>query len=139
MKRNEQVVCDAGPIIAIIDRRDKHHDECVEFLKSIVLPMVTVWPVLCEAWYLLEKRGGRADEVLHWVEARHLRILRINPSDAARMRSLMEQYSDLPMDLADAALVATCERENLERVFTIDRRDFSVYRPRHTSHFQILP
>src|SRR5947207_11664626 len=111
MKRNEQVACDAGPIIAILDKRDANHEACVDALKSIHLPMLTVWPVLSEAWYMIDGGSGPADDVLHWVEARHLRLLRINPPDAARMRSLLVQYRDVPMDFADAALVAACERE----------------------------
>ncbi len=45
-----------------------------------------------------------------------------------RVFELMIQYADNPMDLADASLVATAERERLRRVFTIDRTDFSAYR-----------
>jgi predicted nucleic acid-binding protein len=55
------------------------------------------------------------------------------------MRELMREYRDLPMDLADAALVRTAEREKISRVFTIDRRDFEVYRPRGIRRFTIVP
>jgi predicted nucleic acid-binding protein len=55
------------------------------------------------------------------------------------MRDLMRKYKDLPMDLADAALVRVAEREKLARIFTIDRRDFEVYRPRGLPGFAILP
>jgi hypothetical protein len=54
------------------------------------------------------------------------------------MRELMRKYRDLPMDLADAALVRVAEREKISRVFTIDRRDFEVYRPRGIRRFTIL-
>ena len=40
----------------------------------------------------------------------------------------MHQYADLPMDLADAALIRVAEREGIRTIFTLDRRDFSVYR-----------
>jgi len=43
------------------------------------------------------------------------------------------------MDFADASLVALAERLNVVQVFTIDRRDFRVYRPRHTRAFEIFP
>ena len=51
----------------------------------------------------------------------------------------MDKYRDLPMDLADAALVRVAERERLRTVFTIDRRDFSVYRPLGLGKFRIVP
>jgi predicted nucleic acid-binding protein len=55
------------------------------------------------------------------------------------MRRLMEKYRDLPMDLADAALVRVAEREKVRRIFTLDRRDFSLYRPTGLGRFVILP
>lgn len=68
-----------------------------------------------------------------------VKILPLDSSDAARTRDLMRKYKDLPMDLADAALVRVAEREKLARIFTIDRRDFEVYRPRGLPGFTILP
>jgi len=53
------------------------------------------------------------------------------------MRELMNQYRDLPMDLADSGLVRVAERENLREVFTLDRRDFSTYRPVRFERFTI--
>ena len=55
------------------------------------------------------------------------------------MRDLMRKSRDLPMDLADAALVRVAEREKIAGVFTIDRRDFELYRPRGLPRFTIFP
>lgn len=63
----------------------------------------------------------------------------LTPADLPRMRALVRQYRDLPMDLADAALVCVAERERISRVFTLDRKDFRVYRPRGLGRFSILP
>ena len=54
------------------------------------------------------------------------------------MRTLMEEYQDTPMDLADASLVATAEAQGLKRIFTLDS-DFYVYRMRDTESFDIIP
>ncbi len=51
----------------------------------------------------------------------------------------MTKYADLPMDFADASLVALGERLKLRKVFTLDRRDFRLYRPRHVRSFEIFP
>ncbi len=56
-----------------------------------------------------------------------------------KMKGLMEKYQDLPMDLADAALVWVAEREGLRRVLTLDQRDFSVYRLPRKGAFTLLP
>lgn len=66
-------------------------------------------------------------------------ILSLTADDVPRMHELMEQYHDLPMDLADAALVRVAERERIRRIFTLDRRDFTIYRPAGIGRFSILP
>ena len=63
----------------------------------------------------------------------------LDASDAARMRALMDKYRDLPMDLADAALVRVAERDECSQIFTLDRRHFSVYRPGRRRRFAIVP
>jgi hypothetical protein len=50
----------------------------------------------------------------------------------------MEKYHDLPMDLADAALVHVAERQKIRHIFTLDRRDFTVYKT-SLGPFIILP
>jgi predicted nucleic acid-binding protein len=133
------VACDAGPIIAILNRRDRFHTICATAVRDLKFPLYTVWPVIIEAYYILDRYGGPADIVLHWLVARHLRLIDLRGPDIRRIRQLTKKYSSLPMDLADAALVAACERLQIRRVFTIDRRDFMVYRPQHISHFEIVP
>lgn len=73
------------------------------------------------------------------LESGALELAQLDTSDAPRMRELMEKYRDLPMDLADAALVRVAEREGIRKIFTIDRRDFSVYRPKRLRRFTIVP
>jgi len=73
------------------------------------------------------------------LETGGLTLAPLDEGDAPRMRELMQKYRDLPMDLADAALVRVAEREDLTRIFTLDRRRFSVYRPGRRRRFSILP
>jgi len=68
-----------------------------------------------------------------------LRIATLTSDDVPRMHELMEKYHDLPMDLADAALVRVAERERIRRIFTLDRREFTLYRPIGIGRFRILP
>jgi predicted nucleic acid-binding protein len=135
----ERVACDTGPILALIDRRDQFHESCAEVLTRIPFPLFTVWPVIVEAHYLLQRYGGPADLVLHWIQAGHVRILDLRGPEIRRLRHLLRKYGDLPMDLADAALVAACEKARIRRVFTTDRRDFLIYRPAHIEHFELIP
>ncbi len=73
------------------------------------------------------------------LEGDAVRILQLDGTDLPRMRELMRKYRDLPMDLADAGLVRVAERERVSRVFTIDRRDFELYRSRGVRRFTIIP
>ncbi|HET8772832.1 MAG TPA: hypothetical protein VFP80_03540 [Thermoanaerobaculia bacterium] len=73
------------------------------------------------------------------LETEALWIGELTEEDHPRMRHLMRKYHDLPMDLADAALVRLAEREHIRRIFTIDRRDFSICRPAGLGRFEIVP
>jgi predicted nucleic acid-binding protein len=126
-------------MVALINRRDAHHDACASAAERIAYPLFTVWPVIVEAYYLIDRLGGPADRVLHWVIRQHIRTMDLRPTDVLRMRQLLKKYADLPMDFADAALVAACERGNIRRIFTVDRRDFLIYRPKHTDQFEVIP
>jgi predicted nucleic acid-binding protein len=133
------VLVDAGPIVAILDRSDDAHRICVATWKKLPRPPVTVWPVLAEAIYLLAFSIDAQDEVLGWVESGAVEIASLGREDSPRIRELMRKYRDLQMDLADAALVRVAERTSTRRVFTLDRRDFEVYRPARTGRFSIIP
>lgn len=132
------VLVDAGPFVALIDRQDQHHDRCVDALRRIADPLVTVWPALVEAMYLLDTWREQA-ALWSMVEAGPIALARLHNEDAGRLRELMARYRDLPMDLADAALVHVAERDGYRRIFTLDRRDFEVYRVAGRERFTILP
>ena len=133
------MLVDAGPLVALIDRADPAHEACVATLKSLRDPLVTVWPAFTEAMYLL--RGAWTAQKALWsrVETDALTLAPLDGTDATRMRELMEKYRDLPMDLADAALVRIAERESLSGIFTLDRRHFALYRPGRRRRFSIIP
>ena len=133
------VLVDAGPLVALVDRTDPYHQRCAAALTTLRDPLGTVWPAFTEAMYLL--RFDPQDQRTLWdmVNVGGVRFVEIGPDDCARVRELMWKYRDLPMDLADAALVRVAERDNIRRVFTIDRQDFEIYRPHRFGRFEILP
>jgi uncharacterized protein len=133
------VLVDAGPLIALLDRSDPHHEACVGTLRSLNEPLVSAWPVVTEAMYLLGFSWQAQDGLWELLASGAITLAPLDHSDAPRMRELMAKYQDLPMDLADAALVRIAERERLRRIFTFDRRHFGVYRPARLGRFQLLP
>jgi len=133
------VLVDAGPLVALIDTGDRHHERCREATRSIAAPLGTTWPVLTEAMYLLSFSWRAQDTLWDTIQNGGLELLPLASGDVPRMRQLMHKYRDLPMDLADAALVAIAERERISRIFTLDRRDFEVYRPAKLGRFTLIP
>lgn len=133
------ILVDAGPLVALLHRDDRHHQECVDALAELRDPLVSVWPVLAEAMYLLGFSWHAQDALWELIQEDTVRLLPLEPADHVRMRDLMRKYRSLPMDLADAALVRVAERERLRRIFTVDRRDFSLYRPAKLGKFAIIP
>ncbi len=76
---------------------------------------------------LLELSKAR-EALLQMFHRGALRLLPLDATDLPRINELMLQYSDMRMDFADAALIRVAEREGIRTIFTVDRRDFSVYR-----------
>ena len=102
--------------------------------------MVTTWPVLTEAMYLLGDAAGWSAQRALWqmIEGNALEVLELQAVDVSRVRALMEKYRDTPLGIADATLVAMAETRALKRVFTLDS-DFRVYRNRGRGPFEIIP
>ncbi|MBI2987120.1 MAG: PIN domain-containing protein [Deltaproteobacteria bacterium] len=133
------ILIDTGPLVALLHADDQSHDRCVKTLRSLKEPMATVWPVLTEAMYLLNFSWEAQAALWEMIITEALVILPLDRGDATRIRELMKKYRDLPMDMADAALVRVAERERLQRIFTLDRRDFLLYRPARLGRFSIMP
>jgi predicted nucleic acid-binding protein len=134
------MLCDAGPIVALLDEDDRGHAACVAALPSLSLPLVTTWPCFTEAFYLLGRHGGWPAQARLWqfIERGTLRIHVNAESDLPRMRQLMERYRDTPMDVADASLVAAAEALGESRIFTLDHH-FRIYRIGATGTFEVVP
>jgi len=133
------VLVDAGPLVALVNRGDTHHARCLETLKHIRDPLMTVWPAVTEAMFLVRDSWPAQAALLEMLESRAVELLPIDEDDVPRITALMAKYRDLPMDLADAVLVHVAERERLRHVFTLDRRDFRVYRPAGIGRFSVIP
>lgn len=126
--------------MALIDAGETDHDLCRGALGDLSGPMLITWPVFTEAMHLLGDAGGwKAQRALWALLTRgDIEIIEIAGDTLDRFRSLMEKYSDTPMSLADASLVAVAEHLGLKRIFTLDS-DFDVYRVRGRQPFERIP
>ena len=119
---------DTGPLVGLVDRSDPHHQEATAALKRLRrVPLLTTWPCLTEAMYLLYQAAGYSGQESLWrfVERGSLQIYLPGEDDCRRMQELMSIFRDAPMDMADASLVAAAEELSLTRIFTFDRHFFA--------------
>jgi predicted nucleic acid-binding protein len=132
---------DAGPLIALIDRgQGDTHRRCLEAQSSLTSPLLTSWPCFTEAMYFLGNLAGWKGQESLWkfVDGTALLIHAPSARETERMRELMEQYNDVPMDLADASLVTIAESLGLRKIFTLDS-DFHIYRIGNKEPFDVIP
>lgn len=134
-------LCDAGPLFALVDPRQAGpHRRCTEALPGLVGPLVTTWSSFTQAMYLAHRSGGWPMQSLLWrfIDRSALVLHEAKPGEAGRMAELMERYRDVPMDLADASLVAAAGSLGVARVFTLDHH-FRIYRLAGGGAFEVVP
>ena len=133
------ILCDAGPLVALIDTADSRHLDCKKVLPQIDY-LVTTWPCFTEAMYLVGRRFGFKPQQDLWnlIAIGAVVLHEATAEERMRMQALMEQYQNVPMDLGDASIVAAAESLGETRVFTLDS-DFGIYRLNNTTAFEILP
>ena len=134
-----RVLVDTGPLVAILSREDEHHAACVEALRDLPSPLLSCWPVITEAAWLLRSSPRAVQQLLGSVDGRFLELLPLAGAEADAIAALMKRYADIRPQLADVAPVHLANREQIETIFTLDRRDFSIYRPGPRRSFHIVP
>ncbi len=122
------ILADTGPLVALFDPADASHAGCAQTLESIEEPLGTTTPVLTETFHLLSPGSLGSQRLMDFIATGGLVMLFMDDASLGRAFELMIQYSDAPMDLADASLVVAAEQLNLRKVFTLDRNDFAIYR-----------
>ena len=134
-----ELLLDTGAFVALVDRSERRHADCVEVLEGWSGTIVTTEAVLTETLHLVGPSWQAQKVCLDFL----LRgaFLMVPPSQASlkRVSALMEKYRDVPMDYADATLVALGEELDIDLVFTLDRRGFSTYRLNQRRHFRLVP
>jgi uncharacterized protein len=134
-------VVDAGPLFAYVDADDAHHAACVELLETHPGPLLVPQLVIAEVAHFIGGRLGPEPE-LRFVSDFASGLFQtepVQPVDWLRIGQLVWRYRDLRLGTVDASVVTLAERLGLTTIATIDRRHFSVVRPKHTAAFRLLP
>lgn len=122
-----EVLLDTGPLVAYLNRNDRHHEWAVECWKALFDPLWTCEAVISEAVFLLQSDGAGAEPILQLLERQIIRVEFAMDAHRADVIRLLRKYADQPMSLADACLVRMAELTDRCQVFTTDS-DFAVYR-----------
>ena len=140
LSKKRSSLIDTGFLYAILDKSDARHEMCVAALENEpdrLLPEV----VLPELAYLVLRQSNYSglSRFLRSIAAGEFELVKTEIPDLERAAEILEKYADSKIDFVDAVIMAIAERLNIERILTVDRRDFGLFRPRHCDHFEIVP
>ena len=133
------LLIDTGPLVALFDKSDNYHAACHKAIKTVTQPLITTSSVLTEAMYLLSFSWNVQDDLWEFIAGSGLHVYDLNAGMLKACRELMRKYHDLPMDLADASLVVLADAEDAATIFTLDHKDFRIYRTKKNKFFKLLP
>lgn len=132
------ILLDTGPLVALFDPRDPAHATCRSKLAALSEPLLTTLPVLTEAFHLLSPGSQGCVALAEFIRRGGVMLWHMDDNATGRALHLMDKYRDHPMDLADASLVAAAEHFRTQRVFSLDRADFTTYRARLGASYRAL-
>ena len=134
------IALDSGFLYALVDRRDAWHSRAAALAGTAAEGWITTWPVLAEVCHLYHRRltARLAIDLMADVADGELAVWDVPPERFHRIPALMQQYAQLPMDLADASLVLLAEHLGHGRILSTDERDFGAYRWKRHQPFDNL-
>ena len=135
----ERVLLDTGPLVALLSAPDFHHQLCVDTYAALSPPLLTCWPVITEAAWILRKQLRPLDRIAEAHSGGMFELLSLDGDSLDEIAAIMRRYEDIGLQFADAALAHLAERENIRTVFTIDRRDFSIIRLKGNRTLRLIP
>ncbi len=131
------IIVDTGFWIALGATADEYHKQARKLVAELNEGLITTWPVLTETCHILLKRSGSkaVSYFMESIEDGAAEIFLMESTHLKRINTLIEKYSGLPMDLADASLVLLAEELGDGRILTTDKRDFNTYRWKNRKPF----
>ncbi len=134
-----KVLMDTGPWVALIDRSEKKHRACAEWLREFRGEIFSSEAVLTEVLYLLSFSSEAQSAALDFVLTGAVTLVPSSIESLRIAKGLMRKYKDLPMDFADATLLVLANELGTDDILTLDIRDFSIYRVGKKGCFTIWP
>ena len=133
-----KVLLDSSFMVSMYDRTSKYHDLALDFSKRTKGIVLVPTVALTQVTYLMQRDGG-ISAVLRFLDGFSFPLETTPVSDLRRVREIMAKYASARFDFVDCCIMALAERLNITQVCTFDRRDFSIFRPRHCTTLTLLP
>jgi predicted nucleic acid-binding protein len=133
-----ELLLDAGALVSLLDR-SQEHAACALCFDGWKGPVISTEAVLTEATQRLDRVAGGRRSCIDFFLAGGAVLVPSSAASLRRARDLLVQHADLPMDYADATLVALAEEADTNLVLTPNRRAFGAYRLYGRKRFRILP
>lgn len=121
------VLVDTGPLVALLNAKDRHHAWVARQLTRIKPPLITCEAVLAEATHLVRQLPGGRAALLEMVDEGFLTLGIQISAQSGPLLTLVKRYASVPMSLADACMVRLAELHPRSTVWTLDS-DFTIYR-----------
>lgn len=134
-----RALLDTGVLVAFLHRDDAAHEAAVASLSEYRGTLLTTEAVLTESMVLLGRTTGGIEGCFQFFLQGGAVLVPASRASLARSRAVVERYADLPADYADATLVSLADEMDAYTIFTLDRRDFSVYRGKRGEAFELRP
>lgn len=134
-----ELLLDTGAFVALVDRSERLHADCVAVLEGWTGPIVTTEAVVTETLYLVGPEWKAQKVCIEFLLRGAFLLVPSSQASLRRIAVLMEMYRSAPMDFADATLVALGEELETDLVFTLNRRGFSTYRLHRRKAFHLIP
>jgi len=134
-----ELLLDTGPLVALLDADQREHGECAAVFDRWRGSVVTTEAVVTEATHLLSRVSEGRARCLEFVLRGGATVVQGGRRRLERALELVRRYGDMPMDYADATLVALAEELTTGEVFTLDRRGFLTYRWDGRRPFRLRP
>lgn len=132
------VLVDTGPLVGLLNQRDQNHETACRIFEKTNAPLVSTWPVITEAAWLLRQSHEGVAALLEMVATGYLKITELDELAVKRISNILNQYQSLSLQLADASLVHLAEQLNTTRLITFDERDFRVVCLEDGRHFELI-
>jgi predicted nucleic acid-binding protein len=128
-------------LYAAIDSSDAHHRGCSRLLATLPGRLLVPSTVLTEtSWHVEHNLGAKREAAfLAAVASGELEIAELAATDVSRASEIVATYADMRLGFVDASVIALAERLDVKQVATVDRRHFTVVRPRHVNVLTLLP